>query len=167
MPQSNSPPQQPNNGQDTPTNHLFCYEIDDTRIFIESGIQMEVLEQSIIYPIPNAPKWYSGVTSLRGDILTIVNMHFLLNAKLNSKTKRLLKLEHPDFPALAIAIDTLPHQHDVNTLTANKKTNNKNYPEWITSFSTHNNHTYLFADHAALFAAMQSDSATTQSAGDN
>lgn len=128
---------------------------------------MEVLEQSVIYPIPNAPKWYSGVTSLRGDILTIVNLHFLLNAKPNSKTKRLLKLEHPDFPPLAIAIDTLPHQRDVNTLTASKKTNNKNYPEWITSSSTHNNHTYLFADHAALFTAMQSNSATAQSAGDN
>ncbi len=167
MPQSNPPTHQPNNEQNKLINNSFYYEINDTRIFIESGIKMEVLEQSIIYPVPNAPKWYSGVTSLRGDILIIVNLHFLLNAKLNSKTKRLLKLEHPDFPPLALAVDSPPHQYDVNTLIDSKKTNNKNYPEWITSFSTHNNYTYLFADHAALFNAMQSSSAPAQSTGDN
>jgi chemotaxis signal transduction protein len=165
MPQKNSPQQQ--KPDDNANNSLFCYEVDGMRIFIESGIKMEVLEQSIVYPIPNAPKWYSGVTSLRGDILTIVNMHFLLNSKQNSNTTRLLKLEHPDFPPLVIAIDTLPHQRDVDKLVANKILNKKHYPEWITSSSTHNNHTFLFADHAALFNAMQSNSTTAQSAGDN
>lgn len=168
MPQSNDlPASPPRNKKNKPTDNLFFYPIDNTRIFIESGIKMEVLEQSVIYPIPNAPKWYSGVTSLRGDILTIVNMHFLLNPTSNSKTTRLLKLEHPNFPPLAIAIDNLPHQRDINTLIARKKNNDKHYPEWINSFSTDQNHTYLFADHAALFNAIQSNVSITQSAGDN
>ena len=134
-------------------NNLFCYGVDDKCIVIESGIQMEILEKSTIYPIPNAPKWYSGVTSLRGNILTVINMHFLLNAKQSIKPKRLLKLKHPDFQALVIAIDNLPYQSNVNKLVNNK--NNKNYPAWITSFSKHDHNIFLFADHATLFRAMQ------------
>jgi hypothetical protein len=134
-------------------NNLFCYEVDDKRIVIESGIQMEILEKSTVYPIPNAPKWYSGVTSLRGNILTVINMHFLLNAKQSIKPKRLLKLKHPDFQALVIAIDNLPYQSNVNELVNNK--NNNNYPAWIISFSKHHQNIFLFADHATLFRAMQ------------
>ncbi|MCK5810382.1 MAG: chemotaxis protein CheW [Cocleimonas sp.] len=167
MSQNNSPPSPSKNEQDKPIHSLFCYEVDGIHIFIEAGIKMEVLEQSIIYPIPNAPKWYSGVTSLRGDILIIANMHVLLDAKPNQQKKRLLKLKHPDFPPLVIAIDTLPYQRDMDTLAANKVPNKQHYPEWINSSSIHNNHTYLFADHAALFNAIQDNSTTVQSSGDH
>jgi chemotaxis signal transduction protein len=148
-------------------NHLFCYEIDSKYIFIESGIKMEVLERSIIYPVPNAPKWYLGVTSLRGDILTVVNMHFLLHATQHNQSKRLLKLEHPDFSPIVLAIDHLPHQRSTDKLQINPMPNKKQYPDWITSSSTHNEHTFLFADHAILFNAMQNNSTTTQSSGGN
>ena len=142
-------------------NNLFCYDVNEKCIVIESGIQIEVLEKSTVYPIPNAPKWYSGVTSLRGDILTVVNMHFLLNAKQSIKPKRLIKLKHPDFQALVIAIDNLPYQSNVNKLVNNKK-NNNNYPAWISSFSKHDQNTFLFADHATLFRAMQATTGESQ-----
>ncbi len=139
------------------TNNLFCYDIDGMQVVIESGIKIEALEQSIIYPIPNAPKWYLGVTSLRGDILTVVNMHFLLNKPQNNGLKRLLKMEHPDFPALTIAVDNLPYQKNIDELTTNNKKNNDLYPEWITSSSKQNEHIFLFADHSILFQAMQNN----------
>lgn len=165
---SNIPKKTHSTPQETITNnHLFCYEIDSTYIIIESGIRMEVLEHSIIYPVPNAPKWYLGVTSLRGDILTVVNMHFLLHTTQHGKYKRLLKLEHPDFSAVVIAIDHLPQQRNIDTLQINSTPNKRQYPEWINSSSTHDEHTFLFANHAILFNAMQTNSTTAQSSGDH
>ncbi len=161
MTEKTNKPQKTTNNKDTNqqnktnNNKLFCYEIDTTHILIEPEIKMEVLEQSIIYPIPNAPKWYLGVTSLRGDILTVVNMHFLLNSKSNLKEKRLLKLKHPDFPALVIAIDKLPYQSNIERLVTYNKNNNKQYPAWIKSSLKQNEKTFLVADHPVLFKAMQ------------
>ena len=137
---------------------LFCYEIENNRIFIEPKIKMEVLEDTAIYPIPNAPKWYSGVTSLRGDILTVVNMHYLLGFEESKSTKRLLRLEHPNFPPLAIAIDNLPHQRNIEKLASNHTPNTSHYPSWIKSTSQQSSNTFLFADHSALFEAMQNNS---------
>ena len=137
---------------------LFCYEIGSTRIFIEPKIKMEVLEKTVIYPIPNAPKWYLGVTSLRGNILTVVNMHFLLNIKESKTAKRLLRLEHPDFPPLVIAIDNLPYQRSVEKLAEENHLNQSDYPQWVKSTTKKNKNTFLFVDHSALFKAMQSGS---------
>ncbi|HIO93098.1 MAG TPA: hypothetical protein EYG68_09705 [Leucothrix mucor] len=138
--------------------HLFCYEVENKRVFVEPKIKMEVLEKTVIYPIPNAPKWYAGVTSLRGTILPVVNMHFLLGLKDSSTNKRLLQLEHPNFPPLAIAIDNLPHQRNIENLKGENKPNHSDYPQWISSSAKHNNCTFLFADHSALFQAMQNSS---------
>jgi chemotaxis signal transduction protein len=166
MPQKSNTPKETiedkSTGQQNNKNNLFCYEINGIHLFIESGIKMEVLEQSIIYPVPNAPKWYLGVTSLRSDILTVVNMHFLLDRPQNTKTRRLLRLEHPDFPPLVIAIDNLPHQRDVTPLASSSTstTNKTDYPEWITASSKQNTHLFLFADHALLFRALQATSTT-------
>lgn len=136
---------------------LFCYEIAHNRIFIEPKIKIEVLEKTVIYPIPHAPKWYTGVTSLRGNILTVVNMHFLLGIEEKNTVKRLLRLEHPDFPPLAIAIDNLPHQRGTKELEKKNQLNKSHYPQWIKSTSKHHNSTFLFADHSALFEAMQNN----------
>ncbi len=137
--------------------HLFCYEIENNRIFIEPKIKMEVLEKITVYPIPNAPKWYSGVTSLRGDMLTVVNMHFILGANKQSTEKHLLRLEHPDYPPLAIAIDNLPYQRDIEKLSTSS-TDTSNHPDWVKSAVEHNNKIFLFVNHSALFKAMQNNS---------
>ena len=165
MPQKSNTPKETiedkSTDQQSNKNNLFCYEINGIHLFIELGIKMEILEQSIIYPIPNAPEWYLGVTSLRSDILTVVNMHFLLDMQQNTKIRRLLKLEHADFPPLVIAIDNLPHQRDTTPLANNSIANETHYPEWITASSKQNNHTFLFANHALLFRAMQATSTST------
>ncbi len=137
--------------------HLFCYEIENNRIFIEPKINMEVLEKTTVYPIPNAPKWYAGITSLRGDMLMVMNMHFILGTNKQGTTKHLLKLEHPDFPPLAIAIDNLPYQRDIERLSTSS-TDASNYPDWVKSVAESNNKIFLFVDHSTLFKAMQNNS---------
>lgn len=159
--------------------YAFCYTLGSTNILIHDDIDVEILRISTIYKVPHVPKWYTGTTSLRGAILPVVNMHFLLainhqetsqvsrkvsaNSK-SSKTKQtLLRLKHPDFPALVIIIDGLPYQTDISELsthmTANTITNtlpNQTiYPHWVTSSAHYKNKLYLFADYACLFSALQ------------
>lgn len=134
---------------------LFCYEIGNHRILIDQAIKIEILEQDTVYPIPKGPERFYGVTSLRGDILPVANLHHLLVCPEKKLKQHLLKLEHTDFPALVIAIDSLPYQSDTEELNNNKKTNNTEYPQWVTALTKLNNITYLFVDYPALFKALQ------------
>ena len=138
-------------------NNLFCYEVGNFRIIIEPGITMEVLETSTIYPIPNAPKHYLGVTSLRGEILPVANMHVLLGLEEGSSKTRLLRLKHPEFSSLIIAINNLPYQTDVEKLSLMAQADQTPLPPWISAQSPQNHLTFLFADHALFFKKMQDE----------
>ena len=143
----------------------FCYQLGMANILINHEIEVEILTTSITYQIPHSPQWYRGMTSLRGDILPVINIHFLLGIKQkhndkvqnsNSTKQTLLKLKHPDFPALVIMIDGLPYQTDISELATHSMTNTlKAYPSWIKSSAECNNKLYLFANYAYLFNALQ------------
>jgi len=141
----------------------FCYQLGSANVLINHEIEVEILTTSITYKIPHIPQWYIGMTSLRGDILPVVNMHFLLGMQQTHKEQRqtttkptLLKLKHPDIPALVIIIDGLPYQTDISELSTHRITNTiQAYPYWVKSIADYNNKQYLFADYAHLFNALQ------------
>jgi hypothetical protein len=136
--------------------NLFFYRIDQLRILIEDDIKMEVLSESNIYPIPHAPAWYLGTSSVRGTILPVINIHFLLGIDTPSPLQKqwLLKLEHPLFSPIIVAMDSLPSQMNLNTLSSFPADTNIHYPHWVESSALQNNHTFLFADHYTLFEAL-------------
>jgi chemotaxis signal transduction protein len=148
---------------------VFCYKIGESNILINHDIEVEILTTSKTYKIPHTPQWYRGMTSLRGAIFPVVNMHFLLGMKLNNKSHKshkshtshlakkqsLLRLKHPDFPALVIITDGLPYQTDISELAMHTVPNANQYPNWIKSTAKYNNHLYLFADYRHLFHALQ------------
>lgn len=135
---------------------LFFYRIDQLRVLIEDDIKMEVLSESKIYPIPNAPAWYLGTSSVRGTILPVINIHYLLGMDIPATRQRqwLLKLEHPLFSSIIIAIDSLPSQISLNTLSSFSANNNTYYPHWIESSALKNKNVFLFSDHYTLFEAL-------------
>lgn len=137
---------------------LFCYEVNNNRILIEPEIKMEILESANIYPVPNSPAWYLGVTSLRGDILAIINMHFLLKSRADNIRKRLLKLDHPNFPPLILAIDSLPYQVDIRNFESTNKVNKGIYPPWVGESAKQGENTFLHLDHSLLFKSIQDNS---------
>ena len=137
--------------------NLFFYRIDQLRILIEDDIKMEVLSESTFYPIPNAAAWYQGSRSVRGTILPVINMHFLLGitkATAIASRQWLLKLDHPLFSPIIVAIDSLPTQLDLSTLSDNAINTNAHYPHWIESSAQKNNTIFLFADHYTLLEAL-------------
>ena len=135
----------------------FFYRIGQLRILIEDDIKMEVLSESTLYPIPNAPAWYLGTSSVRGTILPVINIHFLLDIATSSTLSQrqwLLKLEHPLFSPIILAMDSLPTQIDRNTLSSFSANTNIDYPHWIVSSAQHNKNIFLCADHYTLFEAL-------------
>jgi hypothetical protein len=139
----------------SPKKILFCYAISDFRILVEIGLEVEVLEKNTIYPIPHVPKWYLGSCSLRGDVLPVINLHSLLGLEISNKKNRLLKLSHPDFSPIVIAIDKLPYQIDLNLLSDASINHHLNYPDWVISSMLYKQLNFIFADHSDLFSALQ------------
>ncbi|WP_020393955.1 hypothetical protein [Thiolinea disciformis] len=90
------------------TESIFCYPLGAYRILIESGIRSELITTTQVYPIPFTPTWCAGLTSVRGDLCIVLDMHrILLNGSLPPKTYFLwFKPEH--YKEVVIGCDGLP-----------------------------------------------------------
>lgn len=76
----------------------FTYQIGPHSILIETGVPAEVLTSRKIYAIPFAPHWCAGLTSLRGDLLPVVDMHRIVLGRSFGDDPHLLLLSFPQFP---------------------------------------------------------------------
>lgn len=88
----------------------FFYTIGLFNFLLEESIKVENLYEFTVNAVPYAPEWCSGVTSIRGNIMPVVNMHvFLKTGKQTSpKNKKLMMLEHKNHSPIVFEIDKLP-----------------------------------------------------------
>ena len=74
----------------------FFYTVGLFNFLLEESIRVENLYEVTINNVPHVPAWCSGVTSIRGNIMPVVNLHIFLKTGVNNthKNKKLIMLEH-------------------------------------------------------------------------
>ncbi len=88
----------------------FFYTVGLFNFLLEESIKVENLYAFTINDVPYAPEWCSGVTSIRGNIMPVVNMHIFLKTGryAESQNKKLMMLEHKNHAPIVFEIDKLP-----------------------------------------------------------
>jgi chemotaxis signal transduction protein len=118
------------------SSNRFFYSVGDLNFLFETDLKVENLSDITINKVPHAPEWCSGIISVRGVIIPIVNMHILLKdelKKLKNKTKQnkkphLLMVEHDNHAPIILQIDNLPKVINIKDYTYSRSTNNS--PDW-------------------------------------
>jgi twitching motility protein PilI len=87
----------------------YGFRIGSIGLLIGQDTSSEVLEQTSIYPLPNAPVWLLGLVNLRGNLVSVFDVKPLLelDAGAAQDKRRLLILGRGD-KAVGIMIDGLP-----------------------------------------------------------
>lgn len=60
---------------------LVTFYADDFLLGVDIDYVQEISRQVELTPVPNAPPSICGVINLRGEVVTVLNLHFLLGAK--------------------------------------------------------------------------------------
>lgn len=132
----------------------FCYRIGSCLILMEAEILAEILTSHSIYPLPFAPDWCLGLTSLRGDIYPIVDMHRVLLGQSSDGRSQLLLVKHPDFSPVILTCDGYPQQLKLPTDLPPEQTDAK-LPGWISHAQHHEGQLLLAANHGRLLRYLQ------------
>jgi len=116
----------------------FFYSVGNLNFLFEKDLKVENLPEMTINKIPHAPEWCSGIISVRGVIIPVVNMHIFLKDELEKskhKTKNkqnnktyLLMVEHSNHAPIILQIDKLPEIINIKDYTYLKSANNS--PNW-------------------------------------
>jgi len=117
------------------SSNRFFYSVGDLNFLFETDLKVENLSETTINKVPHAPEWCSGIISVRGVIIPVVNMHILLKdelKKLKNKTQNkkpyLLMVEHNNHAPIILQIDKLPEIINIKDYTYSKSANNS--PNW-------------------------------------
>ena len=57
---------------------IIVFRLNDLYFGLSTEIVEEITERITSTPVPKSPTWIDGLVNLRGDVLTLVNTHNLL-----------------------------------------------------------------------------------------
>ncbi len=134
---------------DTTLVSRFYYRVGPHLILLEATLKAEVLMAQPIYALPFAPTWCAGLTSLRGEILPVVDMHQIVLGRPTAAHSQLLLIHPPDTLPVVITCDGYPRQIKLDVATLDAPPTD-NLPLWIRTTTTYANETLLVAEHSKL-----------------
>ncbi|MDG4549232.1 MAG: chemotaxis protein CheW [Candidatus Contendobacter sp.] len=88
----------------------YGFRIGGVNLLVGQDTVSEVLEQSLIYPLPNTPPWMLGLINLRGNLAPVFDVKRFLDLEdsaSDEEKRRLLIFDQGD-KAVGILIDGLP-----------------------------------------------------------
>jgi chemotaxis signal transduction protein len=133
----------------------FFYTIGLFNFLLEENIKVENLYEFTVNKVPHAPEWCSGITTIRGNIMPVVNMHVFLKTGTNTtpRKKKLIMLEHKNYSPIVFEIDKLPEVLAINHYTT-VKTPEKS-PIWLKKALKNDTHTIYEINHLELLKQLK------------
>ena len=92
--------------EDKQLNLRYGFKLGEINLLINQMMMCEVIQNAIIYPIPNTPSWILGLVNLRGILVPVLNLKKHLKQD-NERGKILLVLDRGE-RAFATFVDGLP-----------------------------------------------------------
>ncbi len=140
----------------------FFYSVGDYNFLFEQELKVENIPMTPINKVPNAPDWCTGIISVRGVIMPVIDMHTILKSELNHKPKvkkkekndHLLMIEHKLHVPIILQIDKLPERVDIKNYTYSKV--KKDSPNWLTRTWKNSTNKLFEINHNELFTIIKS-----------
>ena len=87
----------------------YGFRVGGISLLVGQDTVSEVLEQTLIYPLPNTPPWMLGLINLRGNLVPVFDVKRFLDLEdsADQDKRRLLVFDQGD-KAVGILIDGLP-----------------------------------------------------------
>lgn len=97
---------------DTHLESQFGFRIGSLGFLVPLGTYCEVIEQIQVNPLPNVKPWLGGLLNLRGNLVPVIDLRWVLGEEaVDSKKQRLFAIGQGE-KAVALWIDSLPEtQH--------------------------------------------------------
>ena len=88
----------------------YGFRVATIRLLISVQTHSEVMEPLPIFPLPNTPPWFLGLSNLRGNIVPVYDLEEIFNIHGDDQEKRYLMVLGKSDKAVGQLIRGLPHQ---------------------------------------------------------
>ena len=135
----------------------FFYSVGEHDFLFEQDLKVENLPLTKLNKVPHVPDWCVGITSVRGIIMPVVDMHMIIESEFK-KTKNknnkqhksyFIMIEHKQHVPIILQIDKLPETVNIKDFTYAKPL--KSLPSWIERTWKNSKNKLLEVNHNELF----------------
>jgi twitching motility protein PilI len=86
----------------------FGFRVGGLRLLIQQDSTSELIDQSVVHPIPTSPPWLLGLLNLRGNLVPVFDLHRLLRLNEDDRRNRTILMLDKDADAVAVLIEGFP-----------------------------------------------------------
>ncbi|HEX5514819.1 MAG TPA: chemotaxis protein CheW [Gammaproteobacteria bacterium] len=99
-----------------PETERWAVPLGPYRLLVEPEVGCELSEWAPVWPVPNTPRWISGVMNLRGTLVPVFDLRPLFKAQANwsARNKKLLFVVGAGESAGAVIAEGLPYRQRLN-----------------------------------------------------
>jgi twitching motility protein PilI len=131
----------------------FGFRIGQLHLLIRTDTLSEVITQTLIYPMPNVPHWFTGVMNLRGNLIPVFDLHHVLETSESGLKPSVLVLDRGS-DGVGILIDGLPHAVRLGDALHNIPPLHEVMQEHVSTAYRTANGIWLDFDHRSFFTAL-------------
>ena len=138
----------------------YGFKIGGLNFLIAERMPSEVLEENTIYSIPLAPKWLIGTCNVRGEIVPVIDIEYVLsgNSRIVDTQKYKTFIIGKAEVSLGLLLNTLPIPIHFNK--ENRISTFKEFPKMLQPFITvgykRNEEVWACIDFASFFSTLTS-----------
>lgn len=133
----------------------YYYSVGSYSLLLEQNLKVENLTQIKTSQVPYLPEWHKGITSIRGIVMPVIDLHSFIQSQFKTKEKTntnnkdyFLMIEHKNHNPVIIQIDKLPELVDIEKYKKTKM--NKKLPSWVEHHLKQDNKTIMQVSHNEL-----------------
>jgi len=92
----------------------YGFYIDNLGFLIEKDTMSEIVEQAIVYPIPQTPPWLKGLINLRGNLVPVFDLRLSLKLGSTLQEENYLLLLGEGDDSVSFFVENLPQPVNTN-----------------------------------------------------
>lgn len=93
----------------------YGVRIGSISVLLPQDTVSEILDRTVIYPIPNTAPFLEGLINLRGNLVPVFDLRDLLDTETDPDRKQMLLVIDKGDNALGLAVDGLPESSSAST----------------------------------------------------
>lgn len=137
----------------------YGYRFDNIGFLVGEGVLSEVINDYVIYPMPNCSTWLAGLVSVRGNLVPVYDLVKMFELKTKAAVYKHLLIIDQGASSIGILLERLPQSLDViNWKSVSHKPNlSSTIKDYINESYSVDDTVWMDIDHTMFFKSIRDE----------
>lgn len=135
----------------------YGFRFGDIGFLVGEDVLSEVINDYVIFPMPNCSSWLAGLANVRGNLIPVYDLVKLFNLETESSSYKHLMIIDQGVSSVGVLLDKLPQSLDMKNMNAisHKAKLSSSIQDYIKTSYSMGDVVWLDIDHRSFFKSIR------------